>query len=258
MRWNNSAMRLLLSVCTFCFACLSMIAQSPPSAPQGTTGTATQPTAPSPSAPANPVPAEKPLLILIDAAHGGTDAGALLTPTAVEKDITLNVARRLKQELNTRGIQVQLLRDGDWTLSADQRATTANTGDAALYISVHASSLGSGIRLFTAMLPSGGDNSGPFLDWDTAQAAALERSKAIQAQLVLAIQQTRFPVRALMAPLRPLNNIKSPAIAIEISPTTGDAAQVASTGYQQMICSAVGNALASLAQSLRTNTGSRP
>jgi N-acetylmuramoyl-L-alanine amidase len=195
---------------------------------------------------------------MVDAAHGGTDAGALLTPTAAEKDITLNVARRLKQELNTRGIQVQLIRDGDWTLSADQRATAANTADAALYISLHASSLGSGMRLFTAMLPSGGDNKGPFLDWDTAQAAALERSKSLQTQMVSAIQQTRFPVRALVAPLRPLNNIKSPAIAIEISPTTGDASQVASTGYQQMICSAVANALMSMSPALRTGAGLRP
>ena len=195
---------------------------------------------------------------MIDAAHGGTDAGALLTPTAVEKDITLSVARRLRQELNARGIQVQMVRDADVSLSADQRATIANTADPALYISLHASSLGSGMRVFTAMLPSGGDNIGPFLDWDTAQSMALERSKAVQAQLMSAVQRTRFPVRGLVAPLRPLNNIKSPAIAIEISSTTGDAAQVASSGYQQMICSALANALASLAPSLRAAAGVGP
>ena len=257
MRWNNGAARLLLSVGAFCCACLLGIAQSSQSSSPATTGTATQPETPTPVQPTAP-PAEKPLLILIDPAHGGNDAGALLTPTAVEKDITLNVARRLRQELTTRGIQVQMVRDADVSLSADQRAAIANTADPALYLSLHASSLGSGMRVFTAMLPSGGDASGPFIPWNRAQATALDRSKTIQTQLISAIQQTRFPVRALTAPLRPLNNIKSAAIAIEISPTTGDAAQVASTGYQQMICSAVGNALASLAPSLRTNTGSRP
>jgi N-acetylmuramoyl-L-alanine amidase len=198
------------------------------------------------------------LLIMIDAAHGGTDAGALLTPTSVEKDIALNVARRLRQELNTRGIQVQMVRDADLTLSTDQRATIANTANPTLYISLHASSLSGGMRVFTAMLPSGGDSKGPFVDWDTAQSVALDRSKTIQTQLMFAIQQTRFPVRALVTPLRPLNNIKSPAIAIEISPTTGDAAQVASSGYQQMICSALANALASMAPALRTSAGTRP
>lgn len=256
MRWNSGARLSLLVLGALCFVFLRVFAQSAQTSP-ASQGTVTQPATPTPVQP-TAAPAEKPLLILIDPAHGGNDAGALLTPTAVEKDITLNVARRLRQELTTRGIQVQLVRDGDVSLSADQRAAIANTADPALYISLHASSLGSGMRVFTAMLPSGGDENGPFLPWNRAQAAALDRSKTIQTQLISAIQQTRFPVRALAAPLRPLNNIKSPAIAIEISPTTGDAAQVASTGYQQMICSAVGNALASFAPSLRTNTGSRP
>lgn len=256
MRWNNSAIRLLLFTGAFCFACLLGIAQSSQSSPPASAGTVSQPAAP--AVPPSSPPAEKPLVIMIDAAHGGSDAGALLTPTAVEKDITLNVARRLRQELNTRGIQVQMVRDADLSLSTDQRATIANTSNPTLYLSLHASSLGSGMRVFTAMLPSGGDNKGPFLEWETAQSAALERSRTIQAQLLAAVQQTRFPVRALVAPLRPLNNIKSPAIAIEISPTTGDAAQVASTGYQQMICSALGNALASIAPALRANAGARP
>ncbi len=257
MRWNSDAARVLAVLSAFYLGCLCLDAQSSAPTAPNTAGSTNQPT---PSAPtqASPIPAEKPLFIMIDPAHGGSDSGALLTPTTVEKDITLNVARRLRQELNTRGIQVQLVRDGDVNLSADQRATIANTAIPALYISLHASSLGAGMRLFTAMLPSAGDNNGPFLDWDTAQSVALDRSKAIQAQLMVAVQQTRFPVRALMAPLRPLNNIKVPAIAIEISPTTGDAAQVASTGYQQMICSAVANALASMAPALRTNAGVRP
>jgi len=252
MRWNNSAARFILFLGAFYLASLGLIAQSSTPAMPSAAGSASQPTPPAPA------PTEKPLLIVIDAAHGGSDAGALLTPTAVEKEITLNVARRLRQELNARGIQVQMVRDADVSLSADQRATIANIADPALYISLHASSLGSGMRFFTAMLPSGGDNNGPFLDWDTAQSLALERSKAIQAQLMSAVQQTRFPARALVAPLRPLNNIKAPAIAIEISPTTGDAAQVASTGYQQMICSALANALLSMAPSLRTTVGARP
>lgn len=257
MRWNNSATRVLVFLAVLYLACFGILAQSSAPTVPNTPGSATQPS-PSVPAQATAVPADKPLFLIIDAAHGGTDTGALLTPAVAEKDITLNVARRLRQELNTRGIQVQLVRDGDVNLSADQRATIANTADPALYISLHASSLGGGMRLFTAMLPSAGDNNGPFLDWDTAQSVALERSKTIQAQLISAIQQTRFPVRALMAPLRPLNNIKVPAIAIEISPATGDAAQVASTGYQQMICSAVANALASMAPALRANAGVRP
>jgi hypothetical protein len=57
--------------------------------------------------------------------------------------------------------------------------------------------------------------------------------------------------------VRPLNSLRSPAIAVEISPTTGDAAQVSANGYQQMVCAALANALAALAPSLRSNPGAR-
>jgi N-acetylmuramoyl-L-alanine amidase len=218
---------------------------------QATPANTTSPASASPQLP------EKPLLIMLDPAHGGTDPGARLTASTPEKEITLNIARRLKQELNARGILCQLVREGDVTLPADQRAAMINAADPALTISLHASSLGSGMGIFTALLPDSGDNKGPFLDWDRAQSATLPRSKALQTQLVGAMQKTRFPTHALSASLRPLNSLRSPAIAIEISPTTGDATQVSANGYQQMICAALANALASMAPSLRGNMGAR-
>ncbi len=252
MRWSSGAARACFFVSLILCGSSLQEARSQQPSPGGVPGQSTTP------ASNTAVPQQKPFLILIDPAHGGSDTGARITPTVAEKDINLNVARRLKQELNARGIQAQLLRDADVTLSADQRAATANSTDAALYLALHASSLGSGIRLFTAMLPSSGDSKGPFIAWEVAQSTALDRSKAIQAQLITAIQQARFPVRGLIAPLRPLNNVKTPALAIEISPTTGDAAQVASTGYQQMVCAAIANALSSVVSGMKANMGVRP
>ncbi len=218
----------------------------------------TPPANPNPPSSASGQAAEKPLLIVIDPAHGGSDAGALLTPSTSEKDITLNIARRLKQELNARGVLCQLIRDSDVTLPDDQRAALTNASAPALYISLHASSLGSGMRLFTALLSSSGDSKGPFLDWNSVQAQALPRSKALQSLLLAAVEKTKFPIHAGSAPMRPLNNLRSPAIAIEVSSTTGDASQVSATGYQQMICAALANALASTLPSLRSNPGARP
>jgi len=233
MRWNKGASR-----CRRFLACSSIWIASLLAFGQA-------PATPSPSTPpANPAPAAA--LIMIDPAHGGTDPGALLTPDTAEKEVTLAVARRLRQELGARGIASQLVRDGDATLSFDQRAGIANSAYPVLYLAIHASSLGSGMRVFTVMLPVAGDSRGPFLNWNAAQSPFLERSKTVQALIMAAIQKTGFPVRALMAPLRPLNNLKVPAIAIEISPTTGDASQVAATGYQQMICAALANAIASI------------
>ena len=194
---------------------------------------------------------------MIDAAHGGSDPGALLTPSTAEKEVTLIIARRLRQELQNRGMNCQLLRDGDFTLSADQRATSINSALPSLYISIHASSVGNGLRVFTALLPVSQGDHGPFADWQTAQSSALSRSKSIQQQFTAAVQKMGFPVRALEAPLRPLNNVKVPALAIEIAPTTGDVSQLAAQNYQQLIGAAIANALAPVSGALGVS-GAQP
>jgi N-acetylmuramoyl-L-alanine amidase len=246
MRWNSAIghCRFLLAFGVIWMANLLAFGQA--AASQNPPATATTPTP------------GRPALILIDPAHGGSDPGALLALDSAEKDITLAVARRLRQELTARGIASQLVRDGDATLSFDQRAAIANAAYPALYVAVHASSAGSGIRVFTAMLPVAGENRGPFLNWESAQAPFMDRSKSAQAQIVAAVQKTGFPVRALIAPLRPLNNLKVPAIAVEISPTNGETSQIAATGYQQMICAALANAIASMVPSLSGRTETQP
>ena len=200
--------------------------------------------------PAAQTPASHPPIIMIDASHGGSESGAVLGPSVLEKDVTLAYSRRLRQELIARGLQAQVIRDGDFNLSTDQRASSVNTARPALYICVHAASLGVGIRLYTAMLPVSGENSGPFVNWTTAQQGSLARSRMFQQQLTSAIQKMGFPVRALIAPLRPLNSVTSPAIAVEIAPANGNVAQLASTDYQQMTAAAVATAISSLRSKL--------
>lgn len=207
------------------------------------------------SAPGSPaiVPEPPPpaLLILIDPAHGGSDSGAALNAAFPEKDVTLVLARRLRQELATRGVRVQLLRDSDITLSPDQRAATVNASRPALYIVIHATSQGSGVRLFTAILPIANDNHGPFTDWNTAQASHLPRSRSLVVQIAAAMQKSTFPVHSLSAPLRPLNNVVVPALAIEIAPTAGDVSQLAASDFQQSICAALGSGIASVIPALQ-------
>ena len=213
------------------------------------------PTAPI-SAPPPPTQQPAPPLILIDPAHGGADSGAALNAAIPEKDVTLILGRRLRQELNSRGLESQLLRDSDIALTADQRAAAVNALHPALYIVIHATSQGSGMHLYSAIVPPDQDSRGPFLDWQTAQASALTRSRSIQAQITAAIQKTGFPLRSLTAPLRPLNNVVVAAIAMELAPTTGDVSQLASPDYQQMVCRALANGIASAAPLFRARLGS--
>jgi N-acetylmuramoyl-L-alanine amidase len=181
---------------------------------------------------------------MIDAAHGGAEFGAILNPATLEKDVTLAIARRLRQELGVRGVQAQLVREDDAGMTTDQRAIAVNAAHPALYVAIHATSQGSGIRIYTAMLPSSGDDRGPFIGWERAQSSALGRSRFLQQQITASIQKMKFPVRALPAAVKPLNSVNLPALAVEIAPTTGEVAQLASTDYQEMISAALGNGIA--------------
>jgi N-acetylmuramoyl-L-alanine amidase len=237
--FSSRSLRHLRSLCVyklFAVLCLASLAAGQ---------TTTAPTTPSP-----PVP-----FIMLDPAHGGSDPGAALNAAFPEKDVTLVFARRLRQELTSRGIAVQLLRDGDSTLTTDQRAAMVNASHAALYIAIHASSQGHGVRLFTALLPtSDSDSRGPFVAWNDAQSSSLSRSRVIANQLAIAMQKSAFPARALSASLRPLNNVLVPALAIEVAPGSGDASQLASSDFQQTACAALANALASVIPILKSQS----
>ena len=150
---------------------------------------------------------------VVDASHGGDDRGAALTSQLDEKDVTLSFGRRLRQELESRGLTTLLLRDGDKSLTLDQRASMANAAHPVIYLCLHAASQGNGIHLYTALLPSGGATSRAFLDWDTAQAPSLARSQSAVALFAKALDDSKIPVRTMSAPLRPLNNITTAAIA---------------------------------------------
>lgn len=245
MAWNKKRGRRIAGLLVLPLLALILLGQTTPvPAPANANST-----------PPQPAPQPPPPVILIDPAHGGADSGAALNAAIPEKDVTLVLARRLRQELSARGLQTQLLRDSDITLSADQRAANVNALHPALYIVIHATSQGSGMRIYSALLPLGQDSRGPFLDWQTAQASALVRSRSIEAQITASIQKTEFPFRSLLAPLRPLNNVTVAAIAMELAPTTGDVFQLASPDYQQMVCASLANAIASAAPLFRARPG---
>jgi len=181
---------------------------------------------------------------VVDASHGGDDHGETLSNTLFEKDVTVALARSLRQELESRGIPTLVLRDSDANLSVDQRAIFTNADRAAIYIAVHAASNGHGVRVYTAMLPFGGDDRGAFRAWSTAQHASLPQSQSTASAVAAEFQRRQVPVRILTAPLRPLNNVTGPAIAIEVAPQGSDSSQLTAPDYQQLVTSAVATAIA--------------
>jgi len=81
-------------------------------------------------------------LVVIDPGHGGRDPGAPgASGRSVEKDVTLLIARELRDELARRGrVRIALTRDGDGTLTLEDRAAISRRLGADLFLSIHADS----------------------------------------------------------------------------------------------------------------------
>lgn len=185
----------------------------------------------------HPAPA---FFVMIDPGHGGDDRGAHLGDKLLEKDVTLALAHRVKAELQDRGIAVRILREGDITLSLDQRAEITNSQHAALYLVLHAGMPGRGVRVYSsAGVSSAIAAPGKFLPWDNAQANYLSRSQSLAKGVAGALAKKNLPVAYLGTPLRPLNNINAPALAVELAPDSSNVQDAMGQKFQNAVASAI-------------------
>ena len=91
--------------------------------------------------PAQANPPVKPLVV-IDAGHGGVDMGAVGAKSSYEKDVVLDVARRLAARLEAGGrMRTLLTRDADEFIPLADRVKIARKASAALFVSIHADML---------------------------------------------------------------------------------------------------------------------
>ena len=156
--------------------------------------------------------------VVIDPAHGGSDAGARIAPNRLEKDLTLILAKRLRQELQTRHIAAILLRDSDSDRSFDQRAVAVNLARPAVFVTLHAEP-GSMIRIYTAATNQISDRDqdrSSFLPWESAQAAFQNESQILARTAVSAIEKRELPALVQPSFVEPLHSIAAPAIAVEV------------------------------------------
>jgi len=97
-----------------------------------------------PAEPAPEKPEQKPeiarlVTIVLDPGHGGEDPGAVGRGGSYEKNVTLSVARRLKEKIDaTPSMRSVLTRDGDYFIPLQQRVQKARRVQADLFVSVHA------------------------------------------------------------------------------------------------------------------------
>ncbi len=179
---------------------------------------------------------------MIDPGHGGEDNGVKGAGGAMEKQVTLGIARRVKGAIEGRlGMRV-LLTHEDNRIGADGRAAIANNNKADLFISLHAN--GSprptlrGATIFTLSLDrfgkdarrqsqadrevlqvfGGGTREFSLVEWELAQAAHLEGSHAFASILDQTLRATAgMPAISLQrAPIRNLAGANMPAVLIEM------------------------------------------
>lgn len=97
-------------------------------------------------------------VVVLDAGHGGQDEGAVGPSGLREKNLVLDVTRRLARRLVEAGLHVVLTRRDDRFLSLEERTNVANDARADLFLSIHANASTSrsprGIETYFASLDS--------------------------------------------------------------------------------------------------------
>jgi N-acetylmuramoyl-L-alanine amidase len=230
MRWIEGGARASLAMALALSLSRLALAQSPSNPP---------PT-PAPPAVAHAAPH---FVVVIDAAHGGTDGGARLSDHLQEKDLALSLSVRLRSMLGAHGISAITTRESDSAISALNRAETANHVGAAACITLHATTSGSGVHLFTSSLTQ--IPMTRFLPWETAQGAYAEQSLRLSSEVDSAMTHAEIPVTLGRTALQPLDSFTCPAVVVEFSPlnNSGRMTALSDSGYQDRIVAAMAAAV---------------
>jgi N-acetylmuramoyl-L-alanine amidase len=173
-------------------------------------------------------PVRTPDTVIIDPGHGGDDTGVRAAGGLVEKQLTLDIAKRLKAQLESRvGVRVLLTRSDDVALGPDARASLANNNRGTLFLSLHANAAFSpslaGAEIYTAAGPDPltGIEEGQsieLLPWNDVQARHAAGSARLAGllhdELARAIPMSPRQVQA--ATMRPLVGVNMPAVVVEM------------------------------------------
>ena len=202
--------------------------------------------------PPDPIPVQiNRMVIVIDPAHGGLDSGSRISDAALEKDVTLAMAFKLRSLLSARGFAVVMTRDADnpmepnaegAPLTLDDRAGIANHAHPSACLLLHATGSGNGVHLYNSELDA---NAGvpPVEPWLTAQAAWVPQSEQLEKHLAAALTRAGIALVASRASVRPVDSLTCPALVVELAPSGDDPDSINDSDYQQRVAQAIAGAL---------------
>ena len=246
--WSNSDILFVVWISKFLavfFAAASLLTlgaldavpQQPLQAPASPAQETPAPPAVAPPQAPNPPPVLPPAgpIIVLDPAHGGTDAGARGEAVA-EKDVVLQIARSARAALERQGYHVVMTRNDDSNPSYDDRAAMANGYRDAIFVSLHVASTGTPgtVRAYSMLFAApaepleaaaGGATSArpappvALVSWAEAQrpyvGASHRLADLIQGEFAQAFAGS--PSHSESVPVRALRSITGPAVAVETS-----------------------------------------
>ena len=127
-RWNGRVITIPDDAADMLFAKFN-VARSETPAPEVKPSTKTA---------AKAVARKRPFKVVVDPGHGGKDPGAMGRSGLREKDVTLDIGRRLALYLEERGVDVVMTRRSDVYVPLEDRTAIANRVNPDLFVSVHA------------------------------------------------------------------------------------------------------------------------
>ena len=203
---------------------------------------ATQPTTPKPFA-----------VVVLDPGHGGQDSGAMCGGV-MEKDLTLDVARRVDRLLDSQGIATLMTRLGDSYVSLADRAAFGNRANDSIFISIHFNEdnkpVASGVETYYAahQIASGSSLASwlPFFS-RTSPSSPKPESQSLAGFIQEAlVARTRSVDRGTQAKqFFVIANVTSPAVLIEGGFITNkdELSKLASTDYRDQLAAAVADGI---------------
>ena len=203
--------------------------------------------------------------IVLDPGHGGSDTGAISRNGRREKDLVLQIARRIRAALVNEGFRVVMTRDNDRTMDLEPRCAVAASARADLFLSLHINAAidrsARGVETFAlatagyASTAGGARPTSASYTGNRHDHANLFLAYTIQRNLrTLTFQPDRGVRRARFLVLR---NAPCPAALIEfgfLSNSTEERLMISET-HQQRIADAVAQAVKSYAQTVKAAAG---
>jgi len=230
--------------------CFVWLVQQPRPAPRRTTAPRKKPL----------VQAEKKLVIVLDPGHGGQDSGAMCG-NVLEKDLTLDVARRAEPLLRAAGFTIVPTRVDDRYVSLTDRASLGNREGNSVFVSIHFNDspreAASGVETYYSLRQC--SRPGflwwlPFLDRADSSPLAAESENLAEALQTALIAGTSAFNRGIKAEqFYVLANVQRPAVLIEAGFMTNkdDVAKLENPAYRAQIATAISDGLEQYRAALR-------